>query len=189
MPAFLLSDPMQHDHSLTLSTLLLVPKPPQSTQMSRDEQWVALTRNLTLVSAQYETAASGSGKENMMNLDHPLDFQPYLTHMGNTHSASGTVPTGTYPPYAAHTPPLYCSAPPHSHFSGASTDTPPLTRQGLQQPQQQIPAPTRCSRFTMGPPPDCDKYQLLHMSTLAVLQLPNSYQIHVMVGISDEIDV
>ncbi|KAI0247064.1 hypothetical protein BJV78DRAFT_1248692 [Lactifluus subvellereus] len=195
-----------------LSALLLVPRPPQSVCIPavdaadanvQDEQWVALTRGLTLLSArgttEYETAASGSGEENMMNLDeppfgpstlldshaqhpqhevqeppwiridntapqvlnpHPDPCMPGLPLPRLTLPAAVTFLRAPTPP-TLHTPPLSITPlPPHSHFSGAGTDTPPLTRQELQQLQQQIPAPARRSRFTMGPRPDCDKCRL-----------------------------
>jgi hypothetical protein len=58
------------------------------------------------------------------------------------------------------TPPL-CSTPlpSPSAFSAAGMGT-PLTQQELQQPQLLLQGPTRRSRFTMGPRPDCDKCRL-----------------------------
>jgi len=61
------------------------------------------------------------------------------------------------------TPPL-CTAPlpSHSPFSAAhmsDRSTPPFT-QGPQQAQERQLGPTRRSRFTMGPRPDCNKCRL-----------------------------
>ena len=59
------------------------------------------------------------------------------------------------------TPPL-CTVPLplHSPFVAARIGTPPVARQESHQPLQPLPGPTRRSRFTMGPRPDCDKCRL-----------------------------
>ncbi|KAH9180271.1 hypothetical protein EDB89DRAFT_7311 [Lactarius sanguifluus] len=152
----------------------------------QDEQWVALTRNLTLLPAQcpaeLETTWSNNGG-NTMNLDetprsstrlcsHDQRFQceackQTKTHTtGNTilpplvHSVTATEYLQTPDPVTIPTPPIGSAIfPSHSPFSSGCVDTMPLYLREPQ-PSQQQQAPPRRSRFTLGPRPDCEKCRL-----------------------------
>ncbi|KAI9446725.1 hypothetical protein H4582DRAFT_1907887 [Lactarius indigo] len=106
------ASPASPARAQSLSTVLLVQKPTQSVCMLsaeadagvQDEQWVALTRNLTLLPAQcpteHETTWSSNG-ENTMNLDetprpstrlcsHPQGFQ---CEQSKIHTTDNTTPS------------------------------------------------------------------------------------------------
>ena len=229
------TSPLSPVQRQTLSTsFLFVPAPAQaaftpSTNVDGyiPDEWVALTRNLTLLPAPYPTeheiVINGSGEETMMvcilnmdflfskspwlgaddvallpllalqNLDEPqpstllyphsqvfqhgahespwyyidraaphlLNPQTDVPTLGPPSSRVATPALLRAPsPPAMPTPPL-SPFPSHSPFIGAARiGSPPLARQGLQQPQQQQPGSTRRTRFTMGPRPDCDKCRL-----------------------------
>jgi len=187
----------------TSSVVLPFPGPVKSayicaadSERSIQDEWVDLTRNLTLLSARGTTEVdinlSGSREETMMNLDespqpstllypssqHGAQESPdiYIGHMApqllNPYSNAPTTgfPSSRVTPPAAvaflrapspptmPTPPLRSTPlPSHSPFSAARVGTPLLARREPQQPQLLLPGPTRRSRFTMGPRPDCDK--------------------------------
>src|SRR5579863_8120838 len=102
-----------------------------------------------------------------------VDVNHMAPHLLNPHTNAPGLPSShvTLPaavaflrapsPPTMPTPPL-CTAPlpSHSPFIGARIGTPPIARQGSHQPLQPLPGPTRRSRFTMGPRPDCDKCRL-----------------------------
>ncbi|KAH9048216.1 hypothetical protein EDB84DRAFT_291255 [Lactarius hengduanensis] len=188
------ASPASPARAQSLSTILLVQKPAHSVCIPstdadtsvQDEQWVALTRNLTLLPAQcpaeLETTWSSSG-EDTMNLDetprsstrlcsHNQRFQceackPTKTHTtGSTilpplvHSVTATGYLQTPDPVVIPTPPIGSAIlPPHSPFSSGWVNTMPLYSREPQ-PSQQQQAPPRRSRFTLGPRPDCEKCRL-----------------------------
>jgi len=155
------------------STVLLVQDPAQSVCTPsvhadagvQDEQWVTLTRNLTLLpvqSTEHETTWSNN-EENTMNLhnttshSNPCSSMPISLRL-SLPPATATGYLQTPDPVAIPTPPIGTAVlPPHSPFSGANT-TPLDLREP--QPSQRQQAPPRRSRFTLGPRPDCEKCRL-----------------------------
>jgi len=206
----------------TLSALLVVPGsvtpsyiPATDANESIQDEWVNLTRNLTLLSSarapaiEHDIIISSSREEVMMNLDEPpQSSNPLHSHAQGFRHQYGTevqeppgvnidhavsrllnpdtadaltpcLPSSRVTPPAAvaflrapsppmrPTPPL-CPTPlpSHSPFSAAhmgNCNVPPFARREPEEPQQpheRLPGPTRRSRFTIGPRPDCNKCRL-----------------------------
>ncbi|KAH9055901.1 hypothetical protein EDB87DRAFT_1269330 [Lactarius vividus] len=158
------ASPTSPARTQSLSTVVLVQKPAQSVCIPsadadasvQDEQWVALTRNLTLLptqcSAELETAWSSNG-ENTMNLDetprsstrlcsHDQRFQCGACEQTKTHTSDNTVPP------LVHSGP--CSSMPN--VLSPRLALPPVTATGYLQTPDPVTIPTPLIGSAILPP-------------------------------------
>lgn len=146
----------------SLSTVVLVQKPVQSVCIPsadasvQDEQWVALTRNLTLLPAQCPTEHEttwGSNEENTMNLDEPprpsnrlcshaQHFRYEARERSEIHITDNTTPS------LVHSNPC----PPMSKVLSPRLTLPPATATGYLQTPDPVVIPTPPIGTAMLPP-------------------------------------